>query len=128
MPVQVQTRHSELQMQHHLNELSRARDSMGRATAAAMEAAKANAAPACMRLILRELESAGSTPRRIDLLYLIHSILVTASKTGLPVFRSVAGAALKQVVAVLCCDLEGAQKAAKVGFWLLILHASALPA
>ena len=104
----------ELQMQHRLNELTRARDSISKATLAAVEAARVGAAPACTRLMLKELDMAADSSRRVDLLYLIHSILLAAGKAGLQMYRSATGAALRQLVAVLCQDLEGAQKTIKV--------------
>ena len=108
-------------MQHRLNELTRARDRVSKATAAALEAARVGAAPACMRLMLKEVDLAVDTGRRVDLLYLIHSILQAASKAGLMVYRSAAGAGLKQLVPALCRDAEGTQKAVKVRFTCLIM-------
>ena len=73
--MQRQSRTMELQMQHRLNELTRARDRIGMATTTAVEAVGVGAAPACMRLILKEMDLAPEAGRRIDLLYLIHSIV-----------------------------------------------------
>lgn len=55
--------------------LTRARDSIGRATSTALSAAKVNAAPRIIRLIADQLEKADTPAKRIDMLYLVDSIL-----------------------------------------------------
>ena len=72
---QKRMRTMELQMQHRLNELTRTRDRVAKATATAIEAASVGSAPACMRLVLKEMDAAIVTGRRVDLLYLVHSIV-----------------------------------------------------
>ena len=71
-------------MQHRLNELTRAKDRIAKGTNTALEAARVGAAPACMRLILKEIDQAPEVDRRVDLLYLIHSIVQVAAPHASP--------------------------------------------
>lgn len=65
--------------------LTRARDSIGRASAVGLSAAEVNAAPRIIRLIADAMEKVDAPAKRVDILYLVDSILqVGRSSRSLP--------------------------------------------
>lgn len=65
-------------LNQYITGLSRTRDSIGRATACALSGAACQAAPRIIRLIADSMEKETNTARRIDMLYLVDSVLQVA--------------------------------------------------